>query len=52
MLAPVIGLALLTVVLGIGAEPVFTLASRAAEQLLNPDGYIVRVLGEQAAGSN
>jgi multicomponent Na+:H+ antiporter subunit D len=52
MLAPVIGLALLTVVLGIGAEPVFTLASCAAEQLLNPDGYIVRVLGEQAAGSN
>lgn len=51
MLAPIVGLALLTVVLGIGAEPLFLLATRAAEQLLDPQEYIVRVLGAQAAGN-
>ena len=35
----------MTVVLGLGAEPVFDLAARAAEQLLNPETYIQTVLG-------
>ena len=43
--APVGVLALITVLLGLGAEPVFDLAARAAEQLLNPETYIQTVLG-------
>jgi multicomponent Na+:H+ antiporter subunit D len=39
-------LALLTVLIGLYAEPVFELATRAAEQLLNPAEYIYAVLGE------
>jgi multicomponent Na+:H+ antiporter subunit D len=44
-LAPICVLALITVLLGLGAEPVFDLATRAAEQLLNPEAYIQTVLG-------
>jgi multicomponent Na+:H+ antiporter subunit D len=43
--APIGLLALITVLIGLAAEPVFTLASRAAEQLLNPETYIQTVLG-------
>jgi multicomponent Na+:H+ antiporter subunit D len=43
---PVIGLAATTVALGLFAEPIFSLASRAAEQLLNPSEYIRAVRGE------
>jgi multicomponent Na+:H+ antiporter subunit D len=43
--APIGVLALMTVVLGLGAEQVFDLAARAAEQLLNPETYIQTVLG-------
>jgi len=43
--APVGVLALATVALGLGAEPVFDLAARTAEQLLNPEMYIQTVLG-------
>jgi multicomponent Na+:H+ antiporter subunit D len=42
---PVVGLALLTVVIGLVAEPFVALATRAAEQLLNPDAYVGAVLG-------
>ncbi len=44
-LAPIGVLALMTVALGLAAEPVFDLAARAAEQLLNPETYIQTVLG-------
>lgn len=45
MLLPVVALALITVCIGFGCGPVFELADRAAEQLMNPDGYIRAVLG-------
>ena len=37
-------LALLTVIIGLMSEPFFKLATEAAEQLLNPAGYIHAVL--------
>lgn len=43
---PVIALAAMSVLAGIAAEPVFTLANDAAEQLLNREEYITAVLGE------
>ena len=45
LLLPIIILATLTVTIGLATEPVFSLATRAAEQLLNPAGYIEAVLG-------
>ena len=45
MLLPVVGLVLLSVLIGLGAESVFTLTQRAAEQLLDPTEYVARVLG-------
>jgi multicomponent Na+:H+ antiporter subunit D len=45
LLFPAIVLTALTVLLGIGAEPVFQVAARAADQLLQPDDYIRAVLG-------
>ena len=45
LLAPVIVLAALTVILGIGAEPLLELGTEAAAQLLNPSEYIQAVLG-------
>ena len=45
LLAPTIILAALTLLLGLGAEPVLTLAREAATQLLDPSGYIEAVLG-------
>jgi multicomponent Na+:H+ antiporter subunit D len=47
MWAPVIGLAAMTVSIGLGAGPVFELSQRAADQLMNPTGYINTVLGGQ-----
>jgi multicomponent Na+:H+ antiporter subunit D len=44
MLPPIIALAVITVLIGIAAGPVFTLATRAAEQLLNREMYIEAVL--------
>jgi hypothetical protein len=38
-------LATLTVTIGLSAEAVFTLATRAAEQLLGREEYIQAVLG-------
>ena len=45
LLAPIILLAVLTVIVGLVAEPVFALATRAAHQLMNPAEYIQAVLG-------
>lgn len=45
MILPMTGLAVITVAIGFCAEPVFALALRAAEQLLNPSEYIRAVLG-------
>lgn len=45
LLAPITALAVLTVAIGLLAEPVFALAERAAAQLLNPAEYIETVLG-------
>ena len=45
LVAPIIVLALLTVIIGLGVEPLFKIASTAAEELRNPDMYIIAVLG-------
>jgi multicomponent Na+:H+ antiporter subunit D len=42
---PVVGLVILSVVLGLGAEAVLPLATRVADQLLHPADYIQTVLG-------
>jgi multicomponent Na+:H+ antiporter subunit D len=47
MLAPVAILAMVTLALAVGAEPVLNVSLRAAEQLLQPDGYVRAVLGGQ-----
>jgi len=43
---PIATLATLTVAMGLVAEPIFALATRAAGQLMNPAEYIQAVLGE------
>jgi multicomponent Na+:H+ antiporter subunit D len=45
MLSPIIILALITIVIGLNAEPFFNIANNAAAQLLNPSEYISKVLG-------
>lgn len=45
MMVPLVALAALTVVIGLGAEPLFAVALETAEQLLNPAIYIETVLG-------
>ncbi len=45
LLVPIGTLAALTVMIGLGADLVFTLARGAAEQLLDREGYIQAVLG-------
>jgi multicomponent Na+:H+ antiporter subunit D len=42
---PVVLLAVITVILGLAAEPFFNLATQAAEQLMSPQAYIDAVLG-------
>ena len=44
---PTLTLGLLTVVMGLAAEPVFALAWRAAGQLLDPTEYVRAVLGQR-----
>jgi len=44
-LAPMMVLAVITVAIGIFAGPVFDLSQAAADQLMNPSGYIDAVLG-------
>ena len=48
LLGPVVALAAITVAVGLGAGPVFDLASRAAAQLADPAQYVRAVLGEEA----
>ena len=48
LLGPVVALAAITVAVGLGAGPVFDLASRAAAQLVDPSQYVRAVLGEEA----
>lgn len=48
LLGPVVALAAITVAVGLGAGPVFDLASRAAAQLADPSQYVRAVLGEGA----
>jgi multicomponent Na+:H+ antiporter subunit D len=45
MMLPIVSLATMTVSIGIWGEPLLNVAELAAEQLLNPDGYINAVLG-------
>jgi multicomponent Na+:H+ antiporter subunit D len=45
LLGPVLALAAVTVAVGLGAGPVFDLASRAAAQLSDPSQYVAAVLG-------
>jgi multicomponent Na+:H+ antiporter subunit D len=45
LLAPIVGLAAVTVAVGLLAGPVFDLASRAAAQLADPSAYVAAVLG-------
>jgi multicomponent Na+:H+ antiporter subunit D len=45
MLAPITVLALLTIIIGFGAEFVFKFAEQAAEELTHPHYYVNAVLG-------
>lgn len=45
MVAPVLGLALVTVGIGLAAEPVYRLSAAAANELMNPNLYVRAVLG-------
>ncbi|HEX2227121.1 MAG TPA: Na+/H+ antiporter subunit D, partial [Candidatus Binatia bacterium] len=44
LIVPIISLATVTVIIGLAVEPIYLLASRAAEQLINPNEYIDRVM--------
>jgi multicomponent Na+:H+ antiporter subunit D len=48
VILPIAALALATVLIGLAAEPLYILASRAAEQLMNPAEYIQAVLGRRS----
>lgn len=45
--APLIGLAACTIFIGLNGQPIYELAETAADQLMNPQGYIGAVLGGQ-----
>lgn len=47
LFGPIMALALCTVLIGLGAESVFGLSERTADQLLDPDEYIRAVLVER-----
>ncbi|CTQ49728.1 Na+/H+ antiporter subunit D [Jannaschia donghaensis] len=49
MLAPIAGLATLTVIIGLFPEPFVGIATRAAEDLLDPTAYLTAVLGAPEA---
>ncbi len=49
MVVPVVGLALVTVVIGLATQPFYDLALRAADQLLNPAEYVEAVRGASLA---
>ncbi len=48
LLVPVSALALITLLIGLSAGPVFDLSVEAAQQLQDPRGYLTAVLGETA----
>jgi multicomponent Na+:H+ antiporter subunit D len=48
LVGPILGLAALTVAIGLGAGPVLELSLRASEQLMEPSIYIEAVLGRGA----
>jgi multicomponent Na+:H+ antiporter subunit D len=48
LLIPVITLAVITVLLGLAANPVFNLVQEAAKQLLEPSDYISAVMGTRS----
>ena len=48
MLIPIAGLAMMTLLLGLGADAFFLLANRAAEQLSDPSEYVQAVLQERS----
>ncbi len=48
MYGTIAGMALLTLMIGFGAQPVYLMAERAAEQLLDSQAYIEAVLGSPA----
>ncbi len=45
MVLPILGLAVLIVLMGVGAQPVYDVFSAAAKQMLDPTDYIEAVLG-------
>ena len=45
---PVVALAVVTIIIGLAVEPVYLLASRAAEQLMDPSDYIRIVIGRRS----
>lgn len=47
LFGPIALMAAVIVIIGVGAESVFTLATRAAEQLTDPTEYVQAVLGER-----
>jgi multicomponent Na+:H+ antiporter subunit D len=49
MIGPVVALAAITIALGLGAGPVFDLASRAADQLADPTQYVAAVMGSEGS---
>nr|WP_281380458.1 Na+/H+ antiporter subunit D [Halomonas stenophila] len=51
MMAPVVGLALCTLLLGLHAGPLYGLAEASAEELLDPERYIRAVLGSEGRGA-
>jgi multicomponent Na+:H+ antiporter subunit D len=50
-IVPIAGLAAITVLIGLFPEPLFALADRAADQLLDPSGYVRLVLPEAMEGA-
>ncbi|MEO1192657.1 MAG: Na+/H+ antiporter subunit D [Pseudomonadota bacterium] len=49
LLAPIMGLAAMTVGIGLYPDPFIVFAERAAEQLLQPESYVRAVLGEPSS---
>ncbi len=47
---PIMGMALMTLVIGLYAQPIYDLAEQSATQLMDPSLYIEAVLGDPASG--
>ena len=50
LVIPCVALAVITLVIGLWSEPLFSLAERTSQQLLNPDAYIAAVLERTTDG--